>query len=346
MPAKLEEIISKCLEKDRELRYQVAAEIRADLKRLKRDVDSGRSSARPQAHARPDVASAPLVDESSSVRVLAATVALQHKTALIAIPMVVLVLIAVLAYWLAPPLPPPSVSGYRQLTHDGLPKFLRGTDGSRIYFDQFQLGYGPGQVSISGGTVAPILASSSLGLPSMTVVDVSQDGSKLLMVTAEYPVGSLWAVPVLGGSRIRLGEIQANTAAWSPDGERMAYANGNVLDVAKGDGSEPRQLAVLPGPVSGIGDVASGYGPTPAWSPDASHISLTVADPKTSVGYLWEISADGKDLHPMFPGWHSATGECCGKWTPDGKYFVFQSEDQIWAARGGEVSCAKSLTRQ
>src|SRR2546426_4233120 len=45
VPPKLEEIISKCLEKDRELRYQVASELRADLKRLKRDTDSGLSAA-------------------------------------------------------------------------------------------------------------------------------------------------------------------------------------------------------------------------------------------------------------------------------------------------------------
>ncbi len=45
LPPKLEEIIGKALEKDRDLRYQVASEMRADLKRLKREIDSGRSSA-------------------------------------------------------------------------------------------------------------------------------------------------------------------------------------------------------------------------------------------------------------------------------------------------------------
>jgi serine/threonine protein kinase len=45
LPPKLDEIINKALEKDRDLRYQSASELRADLKRLKRDTNSGRSAA-------------------------------------------------------------------------------------------------------------------------------------------------------------------------------------------------------------------------------------------------------------------------------------------------------------
>ncbi len=58
LPEKLEAIINKALEKDRNLRYQVAAEMRTDLKRLKREMDSGQSSRSGFAVAEPSAAGA------------------------------------------------------------------------------------------------------------------------------------------------------------------------------------------------------------------------------------------------------------------------------------------------
>jgi Tol biopolymer transport system component len=50
---------------------------------------------------------------------------------------------------------------------------------------------------------------------------------------------------------------------------------------------------------------------------------------------LWEVAGDGTGLHPLLAGWNNPAAECCGNWTPDGKYFVFQSgrngKRDIWA---------------
>ena len=66
-------------------------------------------------------------------------------------------------------------------------------------------------------------------------------------------------------------------------------------------------------------------------------IEIHVLDPKTNVTSIWEVKADGGDLHPLLPGWSSPPAECCGSWTPDGRYFVYQSShggrSDIWALR-------------
>jgi serine/threonine protein kinase len=59
LPAKLEDLINRALEKDRELRFQHASEMRAELKRLKRDTDSGRSAVLPAITAKEESASSP-----------------------------------------------------------------------------------------------------------------------------------------------------------------------------------------------------------------------------------------------------------------------------------------------
>src|SRR4029077_2791398 len=95
LPAKLDDIVSKLMEKDRDLRYQSAAELRSDLKRLKRDTESGRERAQelgptPVSTARVPASSS---EHASSGSVLA-TAARQHKTGVGGIVTVVVLVLA------------------------------------------------------------------------------------------------------------------------------------------------------------------------------------------------------------------------------------------------------------
>ena len=104
----------------------------------------------------------------------------------------------------------------------------------------------------------------------------------------------------------------------------MAYTSGKDIYIGKADGSDPRKLVSLPGTVS-----------WPRWSPDDARLRFTLADKNGSS--IWEISADGSGLHRVLAGWNPTPAECCGNWTPDGSYFVFQSSRggvaNIWAMR-------------
>jgi len=157
IPASLESIINKALEKDCELRYQHASEMRSDLKRLKRDSDSSRSGA-VTASAYSGTSGA--YSASSAVPVQAVAAKRGRKAVAIALPPIV-ILALVLAYLLRPTVPPPRASGTTRLTQDGAPKlFMVGdipppllTDGARIYFqDVTNLSHVKlAQVSIEGG---------------------------------------------------------------------------------------------------------------------------------------------------------------------------------------------------
>ena len=104
IPAELEHIISKSLEKDRNLRYQSAADLRTDLARLKRDTDSGRS-ATASLDAAPDLQKSvrQTQPEYSSDTILAVGLAKRHKKKLILALAAIVVIVAAVGYWLLRP---------------------------------------------------------------------------------------------------------------------------------------------------------------------------------------------------------------------------------------------------
>ena len=350
LPLKLEEIINRAMEKDRDLRYQSASDLRSELKRLRRDTSSGTPTAVAPTSASVllatgggGAATVAAVKDSSSDRALVVHLARRHRKALLGSLVVVAAAGAALVYWLVPPLPSPKVSGYVQITHDARPKFLVGTDGSRLYLQEQAQGFSfpIAQVSATGGQVASISASSL----TLVVLNVSPNGSDLLVADRPGTVsdGPLFALPVLGGSPRRLADAAGHDGAWSPDGNKLLYTKGNDLYLADGDGTESHKLASLSGRAFGT-----------AWSPDGSLIRFALVNSKTQVSSLWQVLPDGTNLQPLLSGWRPSNrksdisglgGECCGRWTPDGNYFVFDSGGQLWALREKE-SLLRKVSRE
>jgi DNA-binding winged helix-turn-helix (wHTH) protein/Tol biopolymer transport system component len=233
--------------------------------------------------------------------------------------------------WILWTAPAPKVLGTAQLTHSGriwwVQKIL--TDGVRLYFAERTggrevLAWAP----IEGGD--PVLVPTPF--TSTILLDISPDHKRLLLGDfEEEEEGTIWTMPVTGGSPERLGAIIAADAGWLPNRRGILFARGSDLYVAHQDGSEPRWT--------------SGTNGRPGhfrWSPDGRVLRFTVEDPRTSVVSIWEAAADGSNAHPWLavrieskPGF--LIGECCGVWTPDGRYFIYRSSDGnatgLWALR-------------
>jgi eukaryotic-like serine/threonine-protein kinase len=297
----LERVIGHCLEKMPEQRFQSASDLAFALEALSDPAVAALGSA-PHAGKR-------------------------SRRVLLAVAAAVLLIAGALAWFLMRPLPVPTVSNYIQLTHDGQPKSLIGTDGARLYMavsegnSGSRTSAGIAQMAVSGGELQKLSILPNAG---MVPVNLAPDGSAFLIVDGQGspPRGPLLAIPVLGGSPRRLGDTAGETAAWSPNGKMLVYSDLTSLFVAKADGTESRKLLNAGGDIKNV-----------SWSADSSRLQFDVTESVGSRDHqlLWEASANGSGLHRMTAGWHDSDDECCGEWTANGKYFVFQSGGQIWA---------------
>jgi eukaryotic-like serine/threonine-protein kinase len=302
LPAELQRIINKALEKDREVRCQSASELCADLKRLKRDTTSGKTSAK-----EPDVAGI-----SSPGRKLAWRLAATAGALLIIVGVGSVV-------WLSPS-PPPRVVATTPITHDGILKIGLLTDGSRLYINEFTNNYRVVQASVTGGETSALFTP----FPNAAATGISPDHAQLLVesFSGTEPEDPIFSLPLPSGAPRRLGDFLGHDAVWSPDGHHIVYFNASDVYGANADGTNPQKLITVPGIPS-----------APRFSPDGHRIRFTISPAERNSNALWEIRSDGSGLHQLLPGWHNPPDECCGDWTPDGRYFFFLSGGNVWALR-------------
>src|SRR5579862_4784658 len=217
-----------------------------------------------------------------------------------------------LVVWLRSPLPPPRIVDSRQITSDGLAKGNLVSDGSEIYFNErFGGEMGLLRVPVRGGP-STVLDSSPTG---PWIADISSDYSKLLLVrtaTMKEDV-SLEVMDLRSAAKRSLGRFDSMSVCWSPKG-KLIISRGSALYILEPDGTQARKLLET-----------NGYPFFPRFSPDGKHIRFSVGSSLTSGSSLCEANADGTGAHELLPGWNTPAQECCGNWTPDGRYYYFQS---------------------
>lgn len=314
LPLALEPIINKLLEKDCDLRYQHASELRADLKRLLRDTTS--------------VTGAVPVDSIS------ASAAVAHGSGSVAVPAkrqsrlwwwsAALIPALAVAWLLRPELPPPQATGMTQLTQglglenpsDGaLPMY---TDGFSLFVRDFDRARYL-QLSAEGGGAVPV----TMPFPEPRVLDVSRVRPELLLAGPPQGADSgIWAMAVPGGQPHRIGDFLAYDAQWSSDGSHLYYSvnRDTSLYVANSDGSGSHKLFTAP---------KAPY--MPRITPDGKRIAFDTREQSRQAAQ-WVANIDGSRLTRVAPGW-----ACCGSWTPDGKYLIFErlqnGRGSLWAVR-------------
>jgi serine/threonine protein kinase len=327
-PLDLERIVRKALEKDPTRRYASAAEMRTDLQNLRRATESEQAPATGSA-----VKPAP--DSKERIRSFFTTAAMplrpQPKVSIaakLAMAVCAAAALVVVILFMRSPESPPVVLSSLQITSDGISKRSLVTDGTRLYFSEYLSGHSVlRQVSASGGETAPV----PISLVSADLYDFYPGRSELLVKgvaegsETEWPV---WILPLPAGTLRPVGDILAHGATWAPDGQHIVYVRKSGLYMCNADGTDSRELVGV-----------SGVPFAPRFSPDGRRLRFTVRDTNQRTSSLWEVSADGKDLHPLLSEWNKPAQEFGGTWTPDGKYFLFESTrdhtQNIWARHEG-----------
>ena len=217
----------------------------------------------------------------------------------------------------------PRILRFTQLTNDGQGKGGVGTlvtDGSRIYFNETLIDQRSIilQVSVTGGEAVPL----PVPLKQPRVLDLSREGTELLIANDDaFDSSSLWVQSVVGGSPRHIATAPIIDAKFGPDGKSIIYGTGHDVYSVSRDSSSGRKLLTADA-------VPFGF----RFSPDGRTFRFTEFDHRVDSMTIMEAAADGTRLH-------SITGGCCGGWTSDGRFFIFQNRSDpallridLWAS--------------
>jgi len=328
LPSKLQEIIEKLLEKDRDLRYQSAADLRGDLKRLKRDVESGKKGAAPAGSASVQVAGgaaasrsmpAASVARTSSSAVVAA--AGRHKigTGLAMLLGVVVLLAAgygVYSLLTRHPVRPFRNFTVTKLTEDGNAALVAISPDGKYTLSLMRDSNGFASLWLRN---VPTNSNTQVQPPADVYYNglrFSPDGNYLYFVRSDpgnAQLKYLYRAPLLGGTAEKLAEDVDSNITFSPDGRRIAFMRYDNPDPGKyrlivrslDDGQE----TVLTGGSNSQGLYS------PAWSPDGKTILCMANQPGDALTGLMAVDARSGQQHLVLS---SDSALANPTWLPDG----------------------------